>query len=826
MKKWKKVIWGVSGSILILTFFLLLISFYMLKKSLPDYNGAKYVKGIISNVIIYRDTFAIPMILAENDEDAAFALGYLHAQERLFQMDIARRAGEGRLSEIFGSKTIAFDKMFRTIGIYRNVELNYEKLHPESKRILLAYANGVNEYIKEAKGKYPIEFDVLGYDPYPWKPEHSLIIAKLMAWELNLSWWSDITFSNIVKRLGVEKAKELLPNYPENAPTIIPNTLEKLANLPTNLLEVDRKFREFIGFYGTHIGSNSWVINGKVSSSKKPIIANDPHLAFTAPGKWYFVIVRSKNWNVEGFTLPGLPSVVIGKNQFIAWGMTNVMADDADFYVEKLDSTGTKYFLDGQWKNLIIEKDSFAVKGSSYYTFEIKKTHRGPIISEIHPYNILYSKEGKITTPISMRWTALEFSDELYSSLLINKASNWNEFLESLKYFTVPGQNFIYADKYGNIGYVCAAKLPIRKSPSPTLIYDGTTSEYDWKGYVPYEEMPKLFNPSQNFIASANNKTIMNFKYHISNIWEPSSRIERIIELLSSKKEHSSTDFKKYQMDIVSPYAKKISQYILSAFHNVKILDNNLKVVLELFDSWDYKLDQNSQVPTIYAVFLNYLIKNTFGDELGHDLLSEYVFLANIPYRKIIELLEGQNNSLFDNIKTQQVETKEEVIRKSLVDAISYLEKKLGSDISKWQWKNIHKVTFKHFFHGAANFIDDIVDIGPYPIGGDGTTIFNTEYSFVNTIKDKKEETEVLNAEPFENTLGPSMRYIFDFGNPDYLEFIMPTGQSGNIMSKHYKDMTLMWLKGQYIKVPLSIEEFKKKSKYKFILIPENRVNN
>jgi len=820
MKKWKKILIGLSASLIVFILFLFIVSFYMLKKSLPEYDGKKIVKGITSTVKIYRDSFAVPMIIADNDEDAAFALGYVHAQERLFQMDIARRAGEGRLSEIFGTKTIAFDKMFRTIGIYKNALYSYKLLNPVAKKILDAYTRGVNEFIRESKGKYQIEFDVLGYDPYPWKPEHSLMIAKLMAWELNLSWWSDVAFSNIVQKLGTEKAKELIPDYPQNAPTIIPESIEKFARISKDFIETDKKFREFFGFSGTHIGSNSWVVNGKMSASGKPIIANDPHLAFSAPGKWYFVIIRSKDLNVEGFTLPGIPSVVIGKNQNIAWAMTNVMADDADFYVEKIDSTGTKYFLDGQWKDLIVEKDSFAVKDSSNYVFEIKKTHRGPIISDVHPYNVFYPDEGKIFANLSMRWTALEFNDELYASILINKSKGWNDFKVALRYFTAPGQNFIYADKYGNIGYICAAKLPLRNSISPTLIYDGTTSANDWKGYVPYEEMPKLFNPSQNFIASANNKTAKNFKYHISNVWEPSSRIERITELLTAKPVHSINDFKKYQHDFISPYAKKITKYVLDAFVNVKVKEKNLKTSLELLNNWNYEFDERSQVPAIYAAFLHSLIKNIFEDELGKDLIKEYVFLANIPYRKILELLESDNSILFDNIHTQQIESKNEIIRKSLVDALIFLEKKYGKDISKWQWGKIHKVTFKHTFHGIASFINDLIDIGPFPIGGDGTTIFNTEYSFTALFEDNNYELNVLKEEPFANNLGPSMRYIFDFGKPEYIEFIMPTGQSGNLISKHYRDMTLKWLKGEYLKIPLDENVFTKNAPYKLILTP------
>lgn len=821
MQKWKKAVYGVTGSLLVLILFIFLVSFFMLKKSLPVYNVNKIVDGIYSEVTIYRDSFAVPMIIASNDEDVAFALGYLHAQDRLFQMDVARRAGEGRLSEIFGSKTISFDRMFRTIGIFKNVSNNFEQLNPITKKILIAYSKGVNAYIKEAKGNYPIEFDILGYDPYPWKPEHSLVIAKLMAWELNLSWWSDVAFSNIVQKLGAEKAQQLLPNYPQNAPTIIPESINKFASISKNIIEIDRKFREFIGFTGTHIGSNSWVVNGKMSKSGKPIIANDPHLAFTAPGKWYFIIIRSNDWNAEGFTIPGLPSVVIGKNQYIAWGMTNVMADDADFYVEKIDSTGKKYFFNGEWKNLTIEKDSFAVKDSSNYNFEIRKTHRGPIISDVHPYNVLYPKSGKLTANLSMRWTALEFSDELYASILINKSKNWNEFKEALRYFTVPGQNFIYADKFGNIGYVCAARLPLRNSISSTLIYDGTTDAFDWKGFVPYDEMPKLFNPQQNFIASANNKTAKNFKYHISNIWEPSSRIERITELLNSKKIHSVRDFETYQMDFVSPYAKKITKFILDAFKLAKVNDRNLQIALELFNNWNYEFNARSQIPTIYSSFLHFLIKNTLEDELGEDLIKEYVFLANIPYRKIVELLEENNSTLFDDIHTSKTESRDEIIRKSLVDALNYLEKKICKDISKWQWGEIHKVTFKHIFHGVAKITDKLIDIGPYPIGGDGTTIFNTEYSFPALFEDNNNASKVLKEEPFENNLGPSMRFIYDFGNPDYLEFIMPTGESGNFMSEHYKDMTDMWLNGKYIKLPLREEQFQKNAKSRMKLIPK-----
>jgi len=556
MQGWKKFLIGVSASIVLIIIVVFLLSYITLLNSLPLYEGEVSVIGLKNKVVVYRDSFAVPMIIAEDEEDAAFALGFIHAQERLFQMDIARRAGEGRLSEVMGSKTLAIDKMFRTVGIYKKVKNDYNKINSLSKRILDAYSSGVNEFIKEAKGKFQIEFDVLGYDPYPWKPEHSMLIGKLMGWELNISFWSDLAFSNIVQKLGEEKARELLPSFPQNAPTIIPSYIKTFANIPKGLIDVDKQYRELTGFVGTHIGSNNWVVNGLLSASGKPIIANDPHLSFAAPGKWFFVSIKSEGWNVEGFTIPGLPAVIIGKNENIAWAVTNVMADDMDFYSEKIDSSSENYFFNNEWKNLFREKDSIAVKDSLHYVFEIKSTHRGPIISDIHPVNRSTGSKNEVSSILSMKWTGLEFSDEIFAGLLINKSKDWKDFQEALKRFTVPGQNFIYADKEGNIGYVCAARLPIRNSESPTLVYDGTKEMYDWKGFVPYEEMPKLYNPVQNFIATANNKTVENFKYHISNIWEPASRIERITELLKSKKNHSVEDYKKYQNDLESPYAK------------------------------------------------------------------------------------------------------------------------------------------------------------------------------------------------------------------------------------------------------------------------------
>ncbi len=817
MKPWLKITIGILSSILVIVIIGGYIFYQMLNTSLPVYEGTLRASGLKENVEVYFDSMAVPYIFAQNDEDAAFTLGFLHAQERMFSMDMMRRAGEGRLSEIFGEETVPFDKMLKTVGIYRTAQMIKNKMNPEVLNLLEAYSEGVNLYIAEKKNKYTFEFDVLDYQPYEWTPEHSIIVIRMIAWELNLSWWTDLAFTELVQKLGEEKVKEVLPGYPENAPTIIPEEIKTFSKINRSLIETDKSFRNFMGMNGTHIGSNSWVVNSAMSGSGKPIIANDPHLAFSAPGIWYAAVIKSPEWNAAGVTLPGVPGVVIGKNENISWTLTNIMSDDTDFYYETFDTSGTKYLQNGKWNDLIIIEDTIQVKDSDVVPLTIKLTHSGPIISEIHPYTFVFNNKERKYPMISMRWLGNELSDETDAFVGINKAKNWSEFVESIHKFNVPGQNFVYADNDGNIGYVFGGALPIREVNSTSFVFDGSNSKYDWKGFVNKNELPAIFNPKNNFIASANNKPAKDFKYHISNLWEPPSRIERITELLNFRQKHSAEDFMRYQYDITSPYARQITTYILNAFEKIKVTDKNLKQTLELLSDWNFEMNKFSQAPTIFLTFFKKLLRNIYYDEMGSDLFNQYVFLANVPYRNILELLEKNNSNWFDDINTEKRESRDEIIRKSISDALTYLEKNISTDLKEWQWGTLHKVTFKHPFSGNSGLLDGLIDIGPYSLGGDGTTIFNTEYSFSESI----EEYPGFRHNPFENELGPSMRFIYDFAKPEEFFLILTTGQSGNVMSDHYSDMTRMWLEGKYMKIKTDDLSIKKPTKSLLILSPE-----
>jgi penicillin amidase len=819
MRRWQKITLGIIISALLVFFIGGYIFYRLLNNSLPVYEGSLQATGLKEKVEIYRDSMAVPYIFASNDEDAAFALGYLHAQERMFMMDLVRRAGAGRLSEVMGQETVPFDKMFRTIGIDRTVKKIKNKMNPSALQLLEAYSNGVNLYITHARNKYTFEFDMLGYLPEEWKPEHSLTIIRMMAWELNLSWWTDMAFTELVQKIGKEKIEEVLPDYPQNAPTIIPEHLKKFATINRSFLETDKSFRKFMGMRGTHIGSNNWVVNGDMSSSGKPIIANDPHLAFMAPGTWYAAVVKSPEWEAAGVTLPGAPGIAIGNNKDISWVLTNIMNDDSDFYFEEIDSSEKKYLLDDQWRDLIIIEDTIFVNGGDPVAIEIRETHRGPIISDIHPYTFAFNNDYTGYPPISMRWIGNEISDELHAFLKINKAANWKEFKAAVQMFNAPGQNFVYGDVEGNIGYVFGGALPLRGDGtinSTTFVFDGTTSKSDWTGLLNRDRVPLLFNPEQNFIASANNKTVIDFKYHITNLWEPSSRIDRITELIKSKDKHSPEDFMQYQMDMISPYSKKIIPYFLNAFDTVKITYDNLLISIQLLRDWDYELDKFAQAPAIYLTSFKFLLQNTFVDEMGDDLFNQYVFLANVPYRSIQQLLENPSSVWWDNINTSEVETRDDIIRESVGNALAFLENHIGEEIGDWQWGALHKVVFKHPFSGNYSLLDKFINIGPYEIGGDGTTIFNTEYPFSESI----EQYPMFRHDLFENDLGPSMRYIYDFANPDEFFLILTTGQSGNVMSEHYRDMSLLWLSGKYMKISTNVDSIKSPKNKLLKLLP------
>jgi penicillin amidase len=796
-----KIIVGSLATLVFLALALLVFFYYLTTKSFPKTSGSVDLPGLQADVKVFRDEYGVPHIYAGSDYDAYFAVGYVHAQDRLWQMELLRRAGQGRLAEVLGEPALKVDRMFRTLGIWRQSQKMSETVDQKTREALQAYAEGVSTFIRTQKGHYPVEFDLLNIEPEPWTVSESVMISRLMAWELNYSRWVDLTLGELVERFGQAKASEIFPTWPGGAPLIVPDELrgKKVADLGRELLEADQAFRTLMGSSGLESGSNAWVVAGSRSVTGKPILANDPHLMFSAPGRWYELHVSTPDLDVEGASIAGVPFVVIGRNRNIAWGVTNAMIDDEDFYVEQVDSLEhpTRYRFNNAWRPIEQEVDTILVKGAPPVLLTVYRTHRGPIVNRMEPaaqfsHNLL-----------SMRWVGYETSDEARALYLINRASDWKEFLNGLSSFAAPAQNFVYADVEGNIGYYTGGKIPLRKTKSPTLPFPGWTGAYDWKGFVPFDENPHLLNPPQGFIATANNRIVSDsYPYYLSNLWEPEWRINRITQLLRDHPKCSVEDFQRFQLDLLSPQAGEIVPIILKAYEGQTVSDFDIETTLRYFRNWNDEMGADDVPTSLFQAFFVRMIQNTFEDEMGPELLAMYDTLAAIPMSVTTTLMEKGASAWFDNVRTPQRESMNDVIRQSVGDAISDLRATYGGEVKEWRWGKIHQVEFPHVF-GGNSLLRRIFNIGPFPVGGSHSTIWKGDYR--------------LKA-PFLDYLGPSTRQIYDLGDVNNGRAVTPPGQSGQVFQRHYADQIQLWLAGGYRRLTMDREAIER-SNYDLLLL-------
>jgi penicillin G amidase len=777
------VLLGVFGSVAILLVALVIFFYYLITRSYPATSGTVDVPGIQSDVKVFRDEYGVPHIFASSEYDAYYAVGYVHAQDRLWQMELIRRAGEGRLAEILGEPALKVDRMFRTLGIWRQAQKTLPTLDDKTRNALQAYADGVTQYIVTHRGKYPVEFDLQNFEPEPWMVEHTLLISRLMAWELNYSRWVDIIMGELVERFGAVKAAEIFPSWPEGVPLIVPDELrgKKTAAMADQFLEADLAFKQLVGNAGLESGSNAWVVAGPKSTTGKPILANDPHLLLSAPGRWYELHVAGPDFDVSGASIAGVPFVIIGRNRSIAWGITNAMLDDEDFYVEEVDAVQhpTKYRFNNGWRPIEEHVDTILVKNGPPVLITIYRTHRGPIINRMEP------AAQSSRQLLSMRWVGDDISDEPRAFYLLNRAQNWKEFLDGLRYFSVPAQNFVYADVGGNIGYHTGGRIPIRKAKSATLPVPGWTDEYDWKGYVPFEEMPQTLNPPEGYIATANNKIAsQGYPYYLSNFWEPGWRITRITEVLRSQPRWSVEDMERLQQDVVSPHAREIVPIILKAYDSLRVLSPDVQTTLTYFRNWNYEMKPNDVATTLFQAFVVRMVRNTFEDEMGPSLLGMYDTLSAVPLSAITKLMKKGSSAWFDNVKTPQIETMGDIIRQSLSDALHDLGSTYGGEIKEWRWGTVHQVEFPHVFSSNA-MLRPIFTVGPFPVGGSHSTVNVGSFRL---------------GQPFANHLGPSTRQIYDLADPGNTRSVTPPGQSGQVFQRHYDDQIQLWLNGGYRK--------------------------
>jgi penicillin amidase len=793
MKMLKRILIGVLLLLVLIAVAGFVFIRHISHRALPDYNADLPLNGLHAQVEVYRDSFAIPHVYAKDEHDLYMAVGYLLAEDRLWQMDMLRHVTEGRLSEIFGEKYADTDLLLRALRFREKSEKILAQADSSSLAALEAFSDGVNQFIMNNESHLPPEFAILKYRPEKWEPYHSLNMIGYMGWDLKAG-WSEILLSTIQKTVDSVRYHQLLPDLLRVQPTVFPLDDAKSFSsvLPSLLLNTVT-----LQLFGADVleASNNWAVSGSKSVTGMPLLANDMHLGLSVPGIWYQMhqVVDGK-LNVTGLVLPGAPVIICGHNDSIAWGMTNTYVDNLDFYEEKINPNDSNlYEYNGEWRKFDVKKILIKTSKGKQVEKTLRFSHRGPVVSTFK------EMDGKVVT---MHWVGDEMSDEFRSVMLLNRACNRNDFTAALKTFTSISQNIAYADKKGNIGLFCAAGVPIRKRTIAFGVLPGKTDEYDWKGYVPFEELPYIYNPTSGYVASANNRTAPpDYPWHIGTWYSLPSRYERITALLSAKDILSVEDFKAIQLDQQSKLAEKYMPSILNALAGYKGMNTTESRANEMLKKWNFSMNSKSSAASLFEMLYLEFIRCTFADELGENLFDSFNGVSSISRISTDQLIDKKFSLWFDDVSTRnKTEEFDDMVVCAFTKAVAGLVTKLGSDSDSWEWGKLHHLELAHPL-STVKILDKIFSLnrGPYSVGGSFHTV--SPYSYDNN-------------KPFDAIHGSSHRHIFDLSNWDNSLTVIPTGNSGIPASRHYCDQTELYINGNYHADYFSKEKVVANAKY------------
>lgn len=771
-------------------------------RGLPEYNGQIALSGLQNEVVVYRDDYGIPHIYAENDRDLYQATGYCMAQDRLWQMDLIRRATTGTLSEIFGADMIDADHMLRALRIPDKSRIVLEGMDWELLELLQAFSDGVNQYLDQQDGDLPPEFLILGYEPERWVSEHSLNLIGYMAWDLTMPWSIEVVLHTIKDRVGEARYNQLIPDLEAQTSVAYPEFTAIPADLNfDDLLVSATQPLEELGLT-VFRGSNNWVVGSEKSVTGQPLFANDMHLGFGAPGIWYQMHqVVEGELNVTGVALPGQPFVVAGHNDSIAWGMTNVMVDDMDFYAERINpANSNQYEFNGEWRDMELRREAIEIKGGEVAVRENRFTHRGPIVTGF---------KEETDEPISMRWIGNEMSSEVWSIYLLNRARNWEDFKDAVSTFVSVSQNIAYADAAGNIGLYCCAGVPIRQGWNGVEVVPGWTDEYDWQGLVPFEDLPHEYNPESGYVSSANNKSVSDNAATIVPQWPATQyRIDRIRELLNEKQVLSIDDIRRMHGDDKSKLVEFLNPLFLENIALLPDLNKNEKMALELLENWDGTYPRNSSAAFIFEQTYNELLRNVLADELGDELYTKYISTSYLSRFALHDIARDPGSRWPDDINTaDQEETLSDCIQKSFREAVAVLSRNHGNNPERWRWGTVHTLTLEHPM-GGVKILDRLFKFnrGPYEAKGSSHTVGPYAYSY---------------KEPYKVNHGASHRHIYDTSNWDRSLSVIPTGTSGIPASEHYCDQAGIYMANEYHSDFVTRSLVERNARYKLVLLSE-----
>ncbi|UUV24094.1 MULTISPECIES: penicillin acylase family protein [Lysinibacillus] len=775
-KKWLIVIAGIIAALALVAF----IGFtWFMNKSKPVIDGELAVTILDQDVTVTRDEKGVPHIFAKTDADLYRAQGYVQAQDRLFQMDLARRQASGRLSEIIGEATINTDKHFRTFSLRNAAETSLAAYDDESKQVLEWYAEGVNAFIAQAKESNTLsyEFALLGYEPEEWTVVDSLTIGKYMAYDLGGN-WNTLAFRHwALQNFDEEKAKELFIKYPENASAIIE------ANIQNPVAVAGQFSAEMLP--NEFNGSNNWVVSGDKTKSGTPILADDPHLGLSTPSIWYQMHLQSPQQNVSGVIFAGIPGIILGHNDEIAWGVTNVGPDVQDLYIEIPNPDDpTQFRYDGKWEQAEVRDESIKVKDGETVDFEVVVTRHGPIMTD------LAFKDTEPTAQFSMQWTALQPTAELRAVLGFNKAKTWGDFEKALEDFKAPAQNFVFASKDGTIAYKANGQIPIRKQGEGQLPVPGDSSDYGWEGFIPWGELPTLVNPKEGFIATANNQVIgEDYPYHITDFWAQPYRFERIKEVLEANDAITVDDMMALQMDQHNLYAREFLPDLLTSIKE-KDQDGKYAEIMAMLEKWDMVDAKESGAPLVFHTLMIKLQEVLFKDQMPEDMYGIMYGKFNITDQLLRTAYSGEKS-----IWVEEQGGIDETVYKAFELTVAQLENQFGKNSSKWQWGDYHQLTFDHTLGSASPILAAYFNAKKVPIGGSKVTVQAADNDLAGNVDH-----------------GASWRFVVDVGDLSSAYHIVGPGQSGHVKSDWYQDQVLDWANGDYHQTFIKQEEIKGKT--------------
>lgn len=760
-------------------------------KSVPDTSLSMRLESEFGSAVVTRDAMGIVNIDAQSDESAFFAMGYVHGQDRSWQLEMQKRTAQGRLSEIFGKAYLQSDIWFRTLGLKQSAESALESLSPNARASLEAYAAGINSWIAKTP-VLPPEFLILDLQPAPWTAEDSMISMKLFALMLSNGFRRDVTRLLAAQSLDANKYEHIFGYKPAEAvysSDLAQNGQQSLAEL----LELQNHLEKDIGIGGQFTGSNVWAVSPVHTNTQGVLLANDPHLSLQIPALWYAVTLKGSDIDASGMSMVGLPMVILGRNQDIAWGATNMLTDNQDIFMEQLDLASQSKYRDGdRWHPLQVRNEVIAVKADFPATLrsqikpvelEVRSTRHGPLISDVF---------SVFDGTFSLKWTGLLENDTSYEAFYqLNYAQNWQDFNLALRHLVSPNMNFVYGDELGNIGYLGAGSIPLRSNGEGEVPVVGWTDDYAWRDLVSPDDWPSSYNPSSGMIVNANNNPVSDaYPHFISKDWAPEGRADRIytllVEHLRDTDKLGVEQMKQIQTDDVSLPARNLLPHMLK----LQGLSEQQQKVLSHLNSWDGQMNSESVGATIYLAWTRFLRQSIFDDEFeitwtkrnSNAFLSE--LRRTVPVENLQQILSNDEAHLCDDVSTPEQENCDDMLMASLKSTITHLSKIEGSDNDDWHWGKFNRAVYRHMPFSDVKLLDLLFE-REIASGGSPNTV-------------DVAESEYALSKGYTQFLGAGFRQVISLSEAPSQWIALPTGQSGNPFSSHYDDMLQSFENKQY----------------------------